>query len=98
MMYIDELDTKDAIIVMKTRLNMLEIKNNYKSKNDERTCELCEEEEECTEHLFRCKSLEEINTEQLKEESLKKPTRGVARYITLAMEKIKVGRKVVLSE
>ena len=47
---------KDSILMMKTRLNMIEVKCNYKNKfKDSTKCELCKKEDDTTEHMiFNC--------------------------------------------
>ena len=42
---------------MKLRLNMLELKSNYKGNNQNETCDLCKIEKDTTEHLFECKEI-----------------------------------------
>ena len=56
--YIEELGYLEAKIIMKLRLNMLELKHNYKNQNrrDEK-CNLCQYEDDTTEHLFVCKAI-----------------------------------------
>ena len=39
---------------MKLRLNMLELKSNYKGNTKNETCDLCKNERDTTEHLFSC--------------------------------------------
>ena len=41
---------------MKTRLNMLELKANFRGKYKNELCDLCEKEEDNTEHLFECEN------------------------------------------
>jgi hypothetical protein len=43
--------------IMKLRLNMLELKSNYKGNNQNETCDLCKIEKDTTEHLFECKEI-----------------------------------------
>ena len=40
--------------IMKLRLNMLELKTNYKGSTKGETCDLCKTENDTTEHLFNC--------------------------------------------
>ena len=40
--------------IMKLRLNMLELKTNYKGSTKNETCDLCKNERDTTEHLFSC--------------------------------------------
>ena len=43
--------------IMKLRLNMTEVKSNYKGITDSDTCDLCSEASDTTEHLFQCKEI-----------------------------------------
>ena len=54
--YITNMQFQGSIIMMKTRLNMIEVKCNYKNKyKNNLKCELCKKEEDNTEHLiFNC--------------------------------------------
>ena len=56
--YIEGLGYLEAKMIMKLRLNMLELKHNYKNQNrrDEK-CNLCQYEDDTTEHLFVCKAI-----------------------------------------
>jgi hypothetical protein len=40
--------------IMKLRLNMLELKSNYKGSTKNEACDLCKNERDTTEHLFSC--------------------------------------------
>ena len=43
--------------IMKLRLNMLEVKNNYKGTAKNETCGLCAGKTDTTEHLFECEEI-----------------------------------------
>ena len=43
--------------IMKLRLNMTEVKSNYKGITESDTCDLCSETSDTTEHLFQCKEI-----------------------------------------
>jgi hypothetical protein len=58
--------------IMKLRLNMLELKTNYKGVNKNETCDLCKMENDTTEHLFECKKVKESIKNVPKIEILKK--------------------------
>ena len=46
---------------MELRLNMVEVKMNYKNKNKGDTkCNGCEKEDESTEHMLRCRKYREL--------------------------------------
>ena len=56
--YIKTLEFKQCIVMIKTRLNMIETKCNYKNKfKDDLKCKLCDNENDTTEHLLQCKIL-----------------------------------------
>ena len=96
--YMDELEAKEAMLIMRARLNMLELKGNYRSMYKDGICDLCGEEEESTEHLFDCKTLQGINSNHLKVEALEGPTKEVAKFLSAAMEIIKARRHGLQSE
>ena len=71
--------------MIKTRLNMLELKGNFKNKYTEGlTCELCDEADDDTEHLFECKYIKRI----IKSKSIKidGEEEQVVRYVKSAMD------------
>ena len=83
--YLSSLNHKDAILMIKTRLNMLELKGNFKNKYTEGlTCELCDEADDDTEHLFECKYIKRI----IKSKSIKidGEEEQVVRYVKSAMD------------
>ena len=45
--------------IMKLKLNMLELKCNYKGVGKSETCDLCKTEKDTTEHLFQCTKVRE---------------------------------------
>ena len=54
--YLEELEFRDNIKMIKIRLNMIEVKCNYKTSYAyNKKCELCKEQEDTTEHLIECK-------------------------------------------
>ena len=56
--YLEELEFQDSIKMIKIRLNMIEVKCNYKTNYaNNKKCELCKEQEDTTEHLIECKML-----------------------------------------
>ena len=93
--YIERLNTKEAIIMLKARLNMLELKSNYKSKYQDLTCELCGEGEDKTEHLFHCKALGKLNRKSFSVEDLENPSRDLARYLIDVIALRKLGDGIV---
>ena len=70
---------------MTTRLNMLELKCNYKGKYKDMTCDLCRIEDEKTEHIFQCSSLRKLNAKELTVQELDNPSREVARFLMEVM-------------
>ena len=51
------LSFNDIKSIMKLRLNMLELKSNYKGNNKNETCDLCKTEKDTTEHIFECQEI-----------------------------------------
>ena len=54
--YLDQCKMEQVKKIMKMRLNMTELKGNYKGKYQDTVCPACEKEEETTEHVIRCRS------------------------------------------
>jgi len=54
--YIYEMKSQEVEIIMKARLNMLDLKDNYKSIRNDRNneCRICNEKDETTEHFLQC--------------------------------------------
>ena len=56
--YLEELEFRDSVKMIKIRLNMIEVKCNYKTSYAyNKKCELCKGQEDPTEHLIECKML-----------------------------------------
>ena len=55
--YIDETDGDTCIKILKLRLNMVKVANNYKNNNIEDVCPHCRGHGDATEHLFSCPQL-----------------------------------------
>ena len=70
---------------------MLEVKANFHGKYSTDMCDLCEEEEDTTEHLFNCKELLKIKGDDMTVEILSSPTQELVEYLKLVMIKKKVG-------
>ena len=64
---------------------MLELKANYKSKYEDSRCELCNEEEDTTEHLFEYKKLIRLSRQKVSVNCLNEPNRDLSDYIRQAM-------------
>jgi hypothetical protein len=80
--YIDSGNVKTTTGIMRIRLNMVEVKCNYKGKyKGNLTCPMCKIENDTTEHLFDCKKLKEvircdrkIDSEDIKNDNISKLT------------------------
>ena len=58
--YVDETDKMTMRNIMKIRLNMLELKANFKGNHKTNTkCPACKVSEDSTEHLFECERIKE---------------------------------------
>ena len=53
--YIRSCKMEEVKKIMKVRLNMVELKANFRGKYEDTTCPACNEEEETTEHDIRCR-------------------------------------------
>jgi hypothetical protein len=58
--YIKECSMEEVKKIMKIRLNMTELKANFKGKHQETTCSACKQEEETTEHVIKCEEYKRI--------------------------------------
>ena len=83
--YITDMKMKDAIIIMKTRLNMLDLKANYRGKYKDSMCTMCRSEEETTEHILNCKKVWKIAGQEMSVECVNEPNKKLSDYIGLAM-------------
>ena len=83
--YTREMKTADAILIMKTRLNMLELKANFRGKYDNMMCELCNKEEDSTEHLFNCCKMKRLIGMEMGIEKLENPDKKLIEYLKHAM-------------
>ena len=83
--YIKELKTSDAIMIMKTRQNMLELKANFRGRYGDERCDLCKSEEDSTEHLFSCEKIKKLLNKEISLETLSAPTSKLTEYINQAM-------------
>ena len=73
--YLRKLDFEDARTIFELRTNMIKVKANYKNEyTGQIKCEWCKDEDETTQHIFKCKEYEdihkEINVENSVEETL----------------------------
>ena len=88
--YVQVMDGKSAIEVMKLRLNMVELYGNYKNNLAlERLCPLCCNEEDTTEHLFTCNEISQkkINATQLSNEDNPELWRQINELVSFNMLK-----------
>ena len=92
--YLESLKTREAVLILKARLNMLELKCNYKSKHKDMACQLCGVENETTEHLFLCSNLRKANWKNLTIADLINPNKNVAEYITEVLNLRKLGCRI----
>ena len=84
--YITKLTTDAAINIMKTRLNMLDLRANYKGKYEGWECQLCKMGEDSTEHLFECTELNKIRDKTTTAERLLEPDDKLDKFIKRAMQ------------
>ena len=88
--YVQMMDAKAAIEVMKIRLNMIELYGNFKANLTlERLCPLCKRHDDTTEHLITCKEINQnkINVAQLSNEDNPELWRQINELVSLNMEK-----------
>ena len=100
--YLRNLKYKDARTIFELRTNMIKVKANFKNEHaGQIMCELCQEKDETTQHIFECKEnenlLKEINVKENTEETLKtNKLEKIAESTRMIMErrKEKIGKKV----
>ena len=94
--YLEELTFEDTIEMMKLRLNMIEVKCNYKGmyKNNLR-CDVCKSRDDTTEHILQCKQTGVSITEIIEE--IKQPSKSVIREVNKVMKsREEMGVKTVI--
>ena len=88
--YLEHLGYSEAKMVLKLRLNMTELKCNYKNQYTDLKCNLCKEENDTTEHLFACKILREkistSNEVRISTDGNKEKSKQLATYIKSALK------------
>ena len=67
----DETDEKTCKEIMTIRLNMVNVKKNYKNLYTDTMCVGCFEKEETTEHLFECKKYNELTGQTMQTMDIK---------------------------
>ena len=63
--YLNEATAKQCQQIMELRLNMLDVKNNYKGQYEDEICVGCFEEPETTEHFLTCPKLLKLSGNQI---------------------------------
>ena len=63
--YVEKCKMEQVRKIMKVRLNMTELKANFKGKHNETICSACEVEEETTEHVIRCPEYQRLTQHTL---------------------------------
>ena len=59
--YVNKLSVREVSTIMKLKLNMIETKANFPTKyGEDRQCIMCGDNEETTEHLFKCDKYKEL--------------------------------------
>ena len=58
--YIGKCRMEEVKTIMKVRLNMTELKANFRGKYRDTICPACEKDEETTEHVIRCKEYKRL--------------------------------------
>ena len=52
--YIQQLNPRNAKIILETRLGMIDVKTNFPNKHENKICRNCQEQEETMEHFISC--------------------------------------------
>ena len=87
--YIDQATSTMAYQIIKTRLNMQDLSDNFRSKDTDRKCILCLSEEETTEHVLSCKEIpgESISQEWLQDTTNIPIWREIVKRFQIFLEK-----------
>ncbi len=78
--YINKLTNKEVMEMIKLRLNMTKVKDNFKNMHDNNICEFCKQTDDTTEHIFECNYFKRITGIDMRETNLQE---------TSCMEKLK---------
>ena len=79
--YIHKLDYKDSILMLKSRLNMLDVKDNFKNKYNSLLCETCKKRE-TTQHLLICPEKSNLKEQDITNQNIK-----IIDYIKINMKR-----------
>ena len=96
--YIEEMDFRDGILMLKVRLNMIEVKCNYKNKYKVNgVCDVCEREDDTTEHMiFGCEKIHPLKG-MLDGRDIEECNKRVPREVREIMDKRKqMGHELVI--
>ena len=83
--YIKRLNIRESLMIMKAKLNMLELKANFRGKYEDEVCDICQESEDNTEHLFDCQKLKRLIDHPMDIGALGEPNKSLAQYLEKAM-------------
>ena len=83
--YIKALNAKEARLIMKARLNMLELRANFRGKYEDDMCDLCLNEEDTTEHMFECIKLKGLMKHKMNFKVMNDPSKELAIFLEQAM-------------
>ena len=80
--YIEELEYKDCVTMLKVRLNMVEVKCNFKGNFNDKTCQICKQKQDTTEHLLECSKFDSDRNYLKNEEiNIAKPNENLAKFV-----------------
>ena len=85
--------------IMKVRLNMVEVKANFKGKYPDLKCAACKQEEETTEHVIKCPEYKRLIGHSIKVENSVEESMQEAEWLIEAsqvFERIEETRKWLL--
>ena len=89
--YVSDLNLTDFTTILKLRLNMTQVKCNYKKHFIENLlCELCKEKLDTTEHLFECKEIKIPKKLQKIRIDRENPNKTLAKHIQKTLEHRKI--------
>ena len=66
--YVDKCSMEQVKKIMRIRLNMIELKSNFKGKYKDTLCPACEAEAETTEHVLKCREYQKLTKHDLNPE------------------------------
>jgi len=69
--YVKKSNVTTSKQIMKTRLNMINLKSNFKGSSIDQRCTACKKENETTEHVLRCEKYKKLINKDIQNYNIK---------------------------